>query len=182
MKKQDIPNILTWLRVAAVPALWVAFFLPMPSAAWVCAAIFVAASITDYIDGHLARLWQVESSLGRVLDPVADKLLVACALLLLVEDKRVAVIPALVIICREILVSGLREYLAERQIPMPVTTLAKYKTAAQMVAISILLFAPAIDGEPYGLCHVAGSALLWVAAILTFVTGYHYWRDGSKHL
>lgn len=182
MKKNDIPNILTWLRMAAVPALWLAFLLPNPTGAWVAGGLFVFASITDFFDGMLARKWQAESSLGRVLDPVADKLLVACALVLLVDVSRADTIPAIVIISREILVSGLREYLAGRQISVPVTTLAKYKTGVQMGAITLLLFAPALDGEPQGLWQLFGEGMLWIAAILTIVTGYHYWRDGWKHL
>ena len=155
-------------------------------ARWTALAIFVTASITDYFDGYLARAWQQTSNIGRMLDPIADKLLVATCLLLLAADtdKTIAgwsLWAAIIILCREILVSGLREYLAELKVSVPVTQLAKWKTAIQMIAIGFLLAGPAGDKiVPY--VTQMGIALLWVAAIVTLYTGYDYFRAGIKHV
>src|SRR5690606_12963934 len=145
------------------------------------------ASVTDWLDGYAARIWQAQSNLGKFLDPIADKLLVATALLLLVgegradyADGRAMMIPAIAIVCREILVSGLREFLACIQVGVPVSRLAKWKTGVQMVAIFLLLLG---NGGP-ALLHAGllGNILLWIAALLTLVTGYAYLQTGLKHM
>jgi cardiolipin synthase len=174
----NIPNMLTVARIVAVPVLIAAFYLPMPTAAWAAMAVFVAASVTDYVDGWLARRWNQLSDFGKVLDPIADKLLVAAALFMLAAFDRLSVpsiVAAIAILGREILVSGLREFLAGRA-SLPVTMLAKWKTAVQMAAISVLLVAPA---APWGLpWQRIGEIGLWIAAVLTLVTGWGYLRQG----
>ncbi len=201
--RQQLPNLLTGFRIAAIP-LVVVFYLWLGNLGiWLAGITFITASITDYFDGHLARKWNVQSSFGRLLDPIADKLLVAGALMLLVTMKNAPLIASLIIVSREILVSGLREFLAERQIPMPVIALAKTKTGVQMTAISVLLLAPVVDPwlywaltftplplPAYPECTLLGypplafigTLLLWLAAGLTFITGYHYWRAGAQHI
>ncbi len=179
MKKQ-IPNILTYSRILVIPLLALIFlFFHSNLSNWVCALLFLYASITDFFDGYLARAWHANSNLGRFLDPIADKLLIATALMLLVKENRANIIPALAILCREILVSGLREFLADLRISVPVSNLAKYKTTAQMVAIFLLLLGPSITFIPV---QALGELLLWAAALLTLVTGYAYLQTGLKHL
>ncbi len=177
-----LPNALTLARVAAVPLLIGAFYLPVPVAPWAALAIFVAASITDYFDGWLARRRNVQSDFGKVLDPIADKLIVAAALFMLAAFDRLSVpslVGAILILSREILVSGLREFLAGRKdAHLPVTLLAKWKTTLQMIAISLLLVGRA---APWGLpVQEAGEVLLCLAAIVTLVTGWDYVRRGLK--
>ena len=187
----NIPNMLTYGRIVAVPLVVLCFFLEgklksSDPARWAALAIFIIASLTDYLDGYLARAWQQTSTIGRMLDPIADKLLVASCLLLLAADTEKTIAgwslwAAIIILCREILVSGLREYLAELKVSVPVSRLAKWKTALQMVAIGFLLAGPA--GEkilPYTV--EIGIALLWIAAIITLYTGYDYFRAGMKHV
>jgi len=140
-------------------------------------AFFLYASITDFFDGYLARKWKVESALGRFLDPIADKLLVVAALVYLVADHRAPELPATLILLREILVAGLREHLMEKNIPLPVSRLAKYKTAVQMIAITFLLAAPMLP-----LFLIPGTYALWIAAILTVVTGWGYVTSGLTYL
>jgi cardiolipin synthase (CMP-forming) len=185
----NIPNLLTYARILAVPVIVLCFFVEgrlesSDFARWAGFWIFVVASITDYLDGYLARIWNQTSNIGRMLDPIADKLLVAAVLLLLAADQTIAgwsLWAAITILCREILVSGLREYLAALKVSVPVTRIAKWKTTIQMVAIAFLLAGPAGDKVlPY--TTELGVALLWVAAILTFYTGYDYFRAGLKHL
>ncbi len=180
---QSLPNLLTLSRIAVIPALIATFYLPFPSANWVGFALFLAASITDYLDGYLARRRDVQSDLGRFLDPLADKLLVAAAVLMLVAYDRIAdwdVLAAIVILCREILVSGLREFLAGLSIGVPVSRLAKWKTALQMAAITMLLLA---DAAPFSIpAAEIGVVGLWVAAVLTLYTGYDYLRAGLRHI
>ncbi len=176
-----LPNILTMSRVAVIPLVVAAFYLPTPSAEWIACGLFVAASVTDWLDGHFARRWHQVSPFGRFLDPVADKLLVALTLMMLVAFRRLtmpSLFPALVILAREILVSGLREFLAEVRVGLPVSRLAKWKTAIQMIAISVLLLD---DTGPVPLSLV-GQGLLWVAALLTLLTGYDYLRSGLSHM
>jgi cardiolipin synthase len=178
----SLPNILTTSRIAIIPALVGAFWLPGSLADWIPLTLFVAASLTDWLDGYLARRYGLQSELGRFLDPVADKLLVAAAILLLVATDRIqgwSVLAALVILCREILVAGLREFLAELKVRVPVTGLAKWKTAVQMTAIGFLL---ANDSAPSWLnAPVIGVTGLWLAALLTLYTGYDYLLAGLKH-
>ena len=181
----NLPNLLTYGRVAAVPLVVAFLFWPAdPWARWSALAIYTAAAITDFFDGYLARAWSQQSSLGRMLDPIADKLLVAAVLLALAADRTIAgpsLWAAIVILCREILVSGLREYLAELRVPVPVTAVAKWKTGVQMVALGFLIAGPAGDAVlPYA--TEIGVGLLWVAAILTFYTGWDYMRASYDHV
>ncbi|WP_425063180.1 CDP-diacylglycerol--glycerol-3-phosphate 3-phosphatidyltransferase [Pyruvatibacter mobilis] len=179
-----LPNILTYARIALVPVLVLTFFIEGNIGRWIAVGIFVAASITDYVDGYIARALKQQSSLGTMLDPIADKLLVAAALLLLAADETIAGISlfaAVIILSREILVSGLREYLASLQVSVPVTQLAKWKTAIQMLAVTFLLCGP--EGrELYPFTSELGITLLWVAALLTLYTGYDYFRAGMHHV
>jgi cardiolipin synthase len=179
----SLPNLLTLSRIAVLPLLVGAFYLDEPWTNIVACAVFASASLTDYLDGYLARTFQQTSSLGRFLDPVADKIMVAVALMMLVADARITglmVLPALVILCREILVSGLREFLAELQVGLPVSRLAKWKTAIQMIAISFLLLG---DAGPAWLPVVPiGEVSLWLAAGLTLITGYDYLVAGLRHM
>jgi len=190
MKKHtfSLPNLLTYGRIVAVPLVVLCFFLEgrlqsSDPARWVAFGIFFAASVTDFFDGYLARIWQQTSTIGRMLDPIADKLLVSACLLLLAADSTIAgwtLWAAIIILCREILVSGLREYLAELKVSMPVSRLAKWKTGVQMVALAFLLIGPAGDKFfPY--TTQAGLKLLWIAALLTLITGWDYCRAGVKH-
>jgi cardiolipin synthase len=180
----SLPNLLTLSRILAIPLVVAIFFVPGDYARWFACVLFSAAAVTDWLDGHMARRWAQQSELGRFLDPIADKLLVSATLFMLVAKGRFsaewALLPALVILCREILVSGLREYLAELRVGLPVSRLAKWKTAIQMVAIGVLIVG---DAGPAVLPVVwIGETLLWVAAILTLVTGYDYLRAGLAHM
>ena len=180
----NLPNILTYGRILAVPALVACFYLEGDGARWLALGIFIVAGITDFLDGYLARLWKQQSSLGRMLDPIADKLLVAATLLVLAWDGTiwgVHLVAAVVILCREILVSGLREFLAELQVPVPVSQLAKWKTAIQLTAIGFLIAGEAGD-KIWDYTSTVGFAGLWAAAILTLYTGYDYFRAGIEHL
>jgi CDP-diacylglycerol--glycerol-3-phosphate 3-phosphatidyltransferase len=183
----SLPNVLTYGRILAVPAVVACFDLPgtpNPTSRWIALAIFVVAAITDFLDGYFARAWKQQSSLGRMLDPIADKLLVASCLIILVGDgtiKGPTIVAAVIILCREILVSGLREFLAELRVSVPVTRLAKWKTTAQLVSLGFLIVGAA--GEvilPYTI--VIGTVLLWVSALLTLYTGWDYFRTGVVHL
>jgi len=181
----NLPNLLTYGRVAAVPLVVAFLFWPAEAwARWTALAIYAAAAITDFFDGYLARAWALQSSLGRMLDPIADKLLVAAALLMLVADKTIAgwsLWAAIIILCREILVSGLREYLAELRVPVPVTAVAKWKTAAQMIALGFLIAGPAAEAALPGAIAI-GVTLLWIAAILTLYTGWDYFKASYDHV
>ncbi|CAN7559901.1 CDP-diacylglycerol--glycerol-3-phosphate 3-phosphatidyltransferase [Rhizobium sp. LjRoot30] len=185
----SIPNILTYGRILCVPLIVLCFFIEgrlqsSDFARWAALWIFVIASISDFFDGYLARIWNQTSNIGRMLDPIADKLLIASILLLVAADGTIAgwsLWAAIIILCREILVSGLREYLAELKVSVPVTRIAKWKTTVQMVAIAFLLAGPAGDTVlPY--TTQIGIVLLWVAAVLTMYTGYDYFRAGLKHI
>ena len=153
-------------------------------ARWTALALFSAAAITDFLDGYLARRWNLQSALGRMLDPIADKLLVSVSILMLTNDHTLIgwqIWAGVIILCREILVSGLREFLASLQVSVPVTKLAKWKTTAQLIAIGFLLAGPAGDKVwPY--VSDLGLALLWISALLTLYTGYDYFRAGMKYL
>ena len=192
-----IPNLLTYGRIAAVPVVvgclyWQSILNGGLWLRWVALAIFIAAGITDFLDGYFARIWGQQSTFGRMLDPIADKLLVASCLLMLAVDgtiKGVTVLAAIVILCREILVSGLREYLAELRVSVPVTQLAKWKTALQLVAVGFLLAGAAGDqvlsrwlGHETLAVTKVGIVLLWLSALLTLYTGYDYFRAGVRHL
>lgn len=176
-------NLLTLFRIFVIPALVFSFYVKGASGHWLGLILFVTAAITDFFDGYVARRWDLVSPLGRFLDPIADKLLVATAIVMLVAAERIAgmdVLAALVILCREILVSGLREFLAELQVRVPVTKLAKAKTTIQMFALSFLILN---DAAPWGLpMPLMGTICLWAAAALTLYTGYDYLRAGLKHM
>ena len=178
-----LPNLLTLFRIVIIPALVLLFFVPGDLARWLALLLFILAAVSDYFDGYLARRQNQVSAFGKFLDPIADKLLIAAVLLMLVGFDRVSsisVLPALVILCREILVSGLREFLAGMEVPMPVSQLAKWKTTVQMIAIGVLLIGTA---APWGIpAQEIGEAGLWLAAILTLVTGYDYVSRGIRHI
>lgn len=181
----SLPNVLTYLRLAAVPGLVaVMFFLEGDLANWAALGMFAMAGVTDFLDGYIARAWQQQSALGQMLDPIADKLLVGAALLMLVADGTISgwsIWAAMIILSREILVSGLREFLAGLQVTVAVTQLAKWKTTVQMVALCFLLAGPAADRLIGGASEI-GLSLLWVAALVTLYTGYDYFRAGLKHV
>lgn len=180
----NIPNLLTYGRILTVPALVaVMLMLPGNEGRWIAALLFVVASVSDFFDGYLARAWDQQSAIGRMLDPIADKLLVGAALLMLVHAGTItgwAIVPAVVILCREILVSGLREYLAELQVKLHVSWLAKWKTVMQMTAFSLLLAGPAAERLLPGLSDGA-IVMLWLAALMTMWTGYGYLRAAVDH-
>ena len=179
----SLPNLLTLSRILAIPVVVGSFYVSGNYARWIACALFSAAAVTDWLDGHMARRWQQQSEVGRFLDPIADKLLVSATLFMLTAFGRLsaqAVLPALVILCREILVSGLREYLAGLRVGMPVSRLAKWKTVIQMVAIGVLIVGDA--GPRFLPVAAIGEMLLWIAASLTLVTGYDYLQAGLRHM
>lgn len=176
---KNIPNILTILRIALIPVLVASFYFDGKMASYMSAGIFIFASITDYIDGLLARYWKAQTNFGRMLDPIADKMLVASTLLMLVDRKIAPVIPIVIILCREIFVSGMREYLASIQKNIPVRFVGKLKTAIQMVAIIILLLGEEILGTNF---ELFGLTALWLAAGLTLISGFFYFAEGVKHI
>ena len=185
--KFKIPNILTIGRIIIVPIFIFTFFLPGFFGDLIPFFLFVLASFTDYLDGLLARLFKEESKLGELLDPIADKILVSTALLLLIMNgtiKNFEVVAAIIIITREIIISGLREFLAKGSISMPVTSLSKLKAFIQMFAIAVLLTGDIgnkiINFQDYN-AQTIGIILLWLSAALTLFTGYEYMRKGIDH-
>jgi len=185
--KFKVPNYLTIGRIIIVPIFVFAYYLPGFYGDVIPFALFVIASFTDFLDGLLARMYKEESKLGELLDPIADKIIVATALILLVMDgtiKNYEVIAAIIILTREILVSGLREFLAGGKIKLPVSNLAKAKTFLQMFAISALLTGETgnkiINFQDYN-AQTIGIILLWLSAFLTLFTGYEYLRKGIDH-
>ena len=184
---KKIPNILTIGRIILVPFFVLAFYLPGFYGDLTAFVLFLIASFTDFLDGMLARMLGEESKLGELLDPIADKIIVATALILLVMDgtiRHYEVIAAIIILTREILISGLREFLAKGQIKLPVSNLAKLKTFLQMVAISLLLTGETgnkiLNFQDYN-AQTIGIILLWLSAFLTLYTGYEYLRKGIDH-
>jgi cardiolipin synthase (CMP-forming) len=184
----DLPNILTLSRIGAIPLLVLLVAIGLPWADFLAALLFAAAAVTDYLDGRLARERLQLSDLGRMLDPIADKLLIGATLMALVGFGHLpagGIYPAIVIMLREILVSGLREYLAEIRIGLPVTRLAKWKTGVQMLALGVLLLGQGgahvigLGGLPMAWI---GGTLLWAAAVLTLVTGWDYLNAGLRHV
>ena len=182
----SLPNLLTVSRILAIPVLiCLLLFIDDPLGSWLAFSAYTYACITDFFDGYLARAWHQQSALGRFLDPIADKLLVASVLLALVGIDRVSgltVLPAAVILCREILVSGLREFLAELDVSMPVSKLAKWKTGLQMLALGFLMVGP--NGPDFGPLTTSeiGILGLWAAAVFTIITGYDYLVHGLRHI
>ncbi|MES2471324.1 MAG: CDP-diacylglycerol--glycerol-3-phosphate 3-phosphatidyltransferase [Pseudomonadota bacterium] len=193
-----LPNALTILRIALVPLFVIAFVMPGDAARLVAFGIFVIAGVSDWLDGFAARKLKAGSDFGRMLDPIADKVLVAVALMMLVAEglftqikpngmlSLLKLVPALIILSREILVSGLREFLSGLHVSVPVTAVAKFKTAVQMVAIGAMILTPLADvylpGVPSLTYAFIAYAMLWVAAALTVYTGVSYFRSGMAHL
>jgi cardiolipin synthase len=185
----SLPNILTMARIAAIPVvvgcIYSQSIMDGPLwLRWVALAVFIAAAVTDFFDGYYARIWNQQSAFGRMLDPIADKLLVASCLLMLAADGIIhgwTLWAAIVILCREILVSGLREYLAALRVSVPVTRVAKWKTTAQLIAIGFLLAGEAGD-QVLPFTTQLGLLLLWISALVTIYTGYDYFRAGIHHL
>jgi len=188
-KSLSLPNILTYARIAAIPVVvgcvYAQSIMDGPLwLRWVALAIFIAAGVTDVLDGYYARMWDQQSAFGRMLDPIADKLQVASCLLMLAADNSIhgwTLWAAIVILCREILVSGLREYLAALRVSVPVTKLAKWKTTVQLVAIGFLIAGEAGE-QIFAPTTMIGIFLLWTSAILTIYTGWDYFRAGIHHL
>lgn len=180
----SLPNILTYGRILAVPGLVVCLtLLSGDIARWAAFALFVLAALTDWLDGYLARAWEQQSALGRMLDPIADKLIVGATLMMLVHDNTISgasIYAAVIILCREILVSGLREFLAELNVKIHVSELAKWKTTLQMVALAVLIGGPAAEKIVPGIM-AGGTLLLWLSAMLTLWTGYDYLKAGVRH-
>jgi len=185
----SLPNTLTYARIVAVPLVvacmyWSDILQGGLWLRWVALFIFIAAGVTDFFDGYFARMWGQQSSFGRMLDPIADKLLVASCLLMLAANDTIkgwSLWAAIVILCREILVSGLREYLAELNVRVQVTHLAKWKTTLQLVAIGFLILGTAGDAI-VPVVTPTGLSLLWLSALLTLYTGWDYFRAGVQHL
>ncbi len=184
-----LPNILTYGRIAAIPVVvgcmfWQSILDGPLWLRWVALAVFIGAAISDFLDGYLARIWAQQSSLGRMLDPIADKLLVSSCLLMMAAEDTIhgwSLFAAIVILCREILVSGLREYLAELRVSVPVTRLAKWKTTLQLIAVGFLIAGDAGDAL-VPIVTKTGILLLWLSALLTLYTGWDYLRAGLHHL
>jgi cardiolipin synthase len=193
-----VPNAITILRILLVPVFAVAFVMPGDGARIVAFLVFVVAGVSDWLDGFAARKLNAGSDFGRMLDPIADKVLVAVALMMLVAEGGISqfnlttglhsllrLVPALIILSREILVSGLREFLAGTRVSVPVTAIAKFKTAVQMIAIGAMILTPVVvkdDGIPSLTYAFIAYVLLWVAAALTVYTGVVYFRNGMAHL
>lgn len=178
----SLPNLLTLSRIVVIPVMVALFYVDGPTARWGACALFIAAAITDWFDGYVARSRNQVSTFGRFLDPIADKLLVVSVLFMLVAFNRVSqlsILSALVIVLREIMVSGLREFLAEVRVGLPVSRLAKWKTGIQMVAIPVLLVGNALPILP---TREIGEVGLSVAAALTLITGWDYLRSGWHHI
>ena len=181
----SFPNMLTLSRIGAIPLIIATFYIESDLGNWIGLAVLVYAGATDFFDGFVARAMAQQSALGKFLDPIADKLLVGSLLVMLVAFDRIpgiAVLPAIVILCREILVSGLREFLAGVKISMPVSRLSQWKTGLQMTVLGFLLVGPA--GPMFGSFSTTeiGVAGLWIAALLTLITGYDYLRAGLRYV
>jgi CDP-diacylglycerol--glycerol-3-phosphate 3-phosphatidyltransferase len=184
-----LPNLLTLSRILAVPILVFLLWRPTPVDYAVTFVLYCVVGITDYFDGYLARAQGQISRLGQFLDPIADKIMVGAVLVMLISSRRenpvpeiagLHIIPALVILLREIIVSGLREFLAGLQVSVPVSALAKWKTTLQLVALGALILGGALPHAPW--VHDVGLISLWAAAALTLVTGYDYLRTGLRHM
>ena len=170
---KEIPNILTILRIFIIPVIIITFYFDdLVFAHRLAAGLFLIAAITDFLDGYLARKFNISSTFGRIMDPIADKLLIASILLMLVKFRKVNEIPALLILMREFLISGLREFIMESNIIMPVSKLAKAKTTFQMIAMFFLILGS--KGSGIKIMDICGNICLWFAAILTLLSGYNY--------
>ncbi len=185
----NLPNLLTISRIVVIPVIFLSIYIHAVWWSVIAAVLFIMAAVTDYFDGYLARSRNETSAFGRLLDPIADKLLVLSALLIIVANRMVdelSYIPVGIIMCREVLVSGLREFLAEVKVGMPVTRLAKWKTGFQMTALSMILMSRVgiieIGGTFVPVWGVLGEILLWVAGVLTFITGYDYFKKSLDYV
>ena len=179
----NLPNLLTLSRIFIIPLVVVTFFFDSPAMRWTAVSLFTLAGVTDFFDGYLARRSNLVSSFGRFLDPIADKLLVAAVLMLIVAFDRVHVwsyLAALVILLREILVSGLREFLAELHVSVPVSKLAKFKTTIQMIALGFLIVGSA--SPTWIPAELIGEVGIWFAALITLITGYDYLKAGLRYM
>lgn len=176
---ENLPNYLTIARIAAIPVITLTFYVNSPLARILGALLFVLASITDFFDGYIARKYNLVTSFGKMLDPIADKLLVGCVIIMLLKKSDVDEIPCLLILAREFLVSGLREFLALVKVSVPVSTLAKTKTFLQMFALSILVLGS--KGSNIIYLDLIGEIILWIAAFLTIITGYSYFKACKKY-
>ncbi|HEX6783415.1 MAG TPA: CDP-diacylglycerol--glycerol-3-phosphate 3-phosphatidyltransferase [Sphingomicrobium sp.] len=185
----SLPNLLTLSRILAVPILVFLLWRPAPLDYAITFALYCIVGITDYLDGYLARAWGSISKLGQFLDPIADKIMVAAVLIMLISSRKanpqpeiegLHIIAGLIILLREIIVSGLREYLAGLQVSVPVSALAKWKTTVQLIALGALILGGALPQMPW--VHDVGIFCLWAAAALTLFTGYSYLRTGIRHM
>ncbi|MEO6581521.1 MAG: CDP-diacylglycerol--glycerol-3-phosphate 3-phosphatidyltransferase [Sphingomicrobium sp.] len=185
----SLPNLLTLSRILAVPILVFLLWRPAPLDYAIIFLLYCVVGMTDYFDGYLARANGQISKLGQFLDPIADKIMVAAVIMMLVSSRKMSgepvihglhIIPALIILLREIIVSGLREFLAQSRVSMPVSALAKWKTTLQLVALGALILGGAVPAQ--GWVHDVGLASLWAAAALTLLTGYDYLRTGIRHM
>src|SRR5688572_21877006 len=185
-----LANLLTYSRIAAVPVVvalmfWQSIMEGGLWLRWAALAVFITAGVTDMLDGYVARTYGQMTSLGRMLDPIADKLLVASCLLMLAAEETIrgwSLLAAVIILCREILVSGLREYLAELRVSVPVSRLAKWKTMWQLVAVGFLIAGDAGDKVFVGMVTPIGLTLLWLSALVTLYTGWDYLQAGMRHV
>ena len=181
--KSSLPNVLTGFRIAIIPVLVGALFAGGDAGRWMALFLFAVAAVTDFFDGYAARRMGSLSRLGQMLDPIADKLLITAALVMLVAQGPITgihVVAVIIILLREVLISGLREFLSGQQVVVAVTTVAKWKTTIQMIATGILLLGPAGDRIFWGLTDI-GLTLLWVAALITAYTGFEYLRGARSH-
>ena len=182
-KIYTIPNIITFIRIILIPIILYLLFSENPNIVLLAGCLFIISSISDYFDGYLARVLNQSSKLGTLLDPIADKLLIASVIVVLVDTNVISnlhVIPAIIILLREIAISGLREFLAKMNTDMPVSKLAKYKTTFQMVSLSILIISLGFQLNDF--LWNLGLVTLWIAAIITLLSGYNYMAKGLKHI
>ena len=182
-KIYTIPNIITFIRIFLIPIILYLLFSENPNIVLIAGLLFIISSVSDYFDGYLARTLNQSSKLGALLDPIADKLLIASVIVVLVDTgviSNIHVVPAIIILLREIAISGLREFLAKLNTDMPVSKLAKYKTTFQMVSLSILIIS--LGFELNDLLWNIGLITLWIAAIITLLSGYNYMVKGLKHI
>ncbi len=182
-KIYTIPNIITFIRIFLIPIILYLLFSENPNIVLIAGLLFIISSVSDYFDGYLARTLNQSSKLGTLLDPIADKLLIASVIVVLVDTgviSNIHVVPAIIILLREIAISGLREFLAKLNTDMPVSKLAKYKTTFQMVSLSILIIS--LGFELNDLLWNIGLITLWIAAIITLLSGYNYMVKGLKHI
>ncbi|WP_341808067.1 CDP-diacylglycerol--glycerol-3-phosphate 3-phosphatidyltransferase [Wolbachia endosymbiont (group E) of Neria commutata] len=179
MLKKNLPNLLTISRVLAIPAIILSFYIESKYANLITISIFIFACITDFFDGYLARAWKVQSKFGRLFDPIADKLVVVSTIIMLVYKQKIndfTILPSIIIVCREILVSGLREFLIATNVSLPVSKAGKIKTFLQMVAVVALII------DNYEATQYIGEICLWIAAVITMWSGYNYVMVGIKQI